>query len=423
MKINKVQALGGEVKVPADKSITHRAIMIASVAEGKSVINNYLPSADCLSTIHCFKLLGADVIVKGQSLTVSGAGLKLSAPDKNLDAGNSGTTARLMSGILAGQNFSATITGDESLSKRPMKRIIEPLSLMGAKIEHNGFCLPITINGKNPLKAIEYKGEKPSAQVKSAVLFAALFSDGKTVYTEPVKSRDYTEKMLIASGAKIEIAGNTVSVYPCERLNPLNITVPADISSAAFFITAALICPNSQIRMNAVGVNPTRDGILEVYKDMGANIKLEHFNEVSGELTADIIAQTSQLTAVNIGAEIIPRLIDELPIIALAATQAQGTTVITGAAELRVKETDRIHATCDVLSALGADIKKTEDGFIITGPAKLKGAKVSSFGDHRIAMMAAVAGLIADGETEIDDADCVKISFPEFFDSLKGLCR
>ena len=424
MKI-KPKKLEGVISVPADKSITHRSVMLASLANGKSQVNNYLPSEDCINTMHCFRALGAEIYVNENALTITGAGLRnLKKPATELYAGNSGTTARLMSGILAGQNFASTITGDESLSVRPMKRVIEPLSLMGAEFEHKNFCLPMTINGKAPLKAIEYKSPKASAQVKSAVLFAGLFANGATVFEEPAKSRDHTERMLNASGAKVEVYGNKVTVHPCEKLESLNITVPGDISSAAFFITAGLIFPNANITIQSVGVNPTRDGIIEVYKNMGADIKLENERTVSGEPVADISIVTSQLKGIEIGGEIIPRLIDELPIIALAATQAKGITKVFGAGELRVKETDRIKAVYLALSKMGADITETEDGFIINGQAgALKGANVSSFGDHRIAMMAAVAGLITDGEVEIDDTACVAVSFPNFFEVIKSLCR
>ncbi|AKL98653.1 3-phosphoshikimate 1-carboxyvinyltransferase [Endomicrobium proavitum] len=424
IKLNKACKIEGTVEIPADKSITHRAVMLSSLASGGSVIKNYLPSDDCLRTIAAFEQMGAKIKTEGSALYIDGAGLKLQKPQKEIYAGNSGTTTRLLCGILAGQNFESVITGDESLSKRPMQRVIEPLSQMGAKINSNSGKLPLVIKGASPLKAIKYTSDKSSAQVKSAVLFAGLYANAATTYSEPVKSRDHSERMFQAYGAKVEVAANSVTVYPAEKLNAQNITVPGDISSAAFFIAAALIVPNSKLTITNVGINPTRDGILEVLKKMGADISIENIRDVSGEPVADIIVRYSKLKAVNIGADIIPRMVDEVPVFALIAAHAEGITKITGAKELRVKESDRISAIKGQLSKMGAHIEELEDGFIIEGNgAELSGATVNSFYDHRIAMTLAVASLVANGETVIKDCECVDISFPSFFEVLKKICR
>ena len=425
MKINKVSKLNGIITVPADKSITHRAIMLSSLATGKSYINNYLKSDDCLMTMNAFKQMGVNIEQAENSLTITGAGISgLKNPVKEIYAGNSGTTTRLLSGVLAGQNFSSTITGDASLSKRPMKRVIEPLSLMGANItaKENNF-LPMTISPKENLKAISYTSPVASAQVKSCILFAGLYADGTTTVTEPIKSRDHSERMFKTFGADISVDGLSVSVKKCNGLYAQEVTVPCDISSAAFFIVAGLIVPNSNIKILNVNINKTRDGILTVLKSMGADIVLDNVRTVSGEDVADIEIKTSRLNSTSFGKEIVPSLIDEIPIIVLAATQAEGQTVISGAKELKVKESDRIHSVASQLNKMGADIKETDDGFIINGPTKLKGATVDSFDDHRIAMMLSIAGLTAEGETEILNSDCVKISFANFYEVLKKICK
>ncbi|WP_372519345.1 3-phosphoshikimate 1-carboxyvinyltransferase [Candidatus Ruminimicrobiellum ovillum] len=425
MKINKVSKLNGTITVPADKSITHRAIMLSSLATGKSYINNYLKSDDCLMTMNAFKQMGVNIEQAENSLTITGAGINgLKNPVKEIYAGNSGTTTRLLSGVLAGQKFSSTITGDASLSKRPMKRIIEPLSLMGANItaKENNF-LPMTISPKENLKAISYTSPVASAQVKSCILFAGLYADGTTTVTEPIKSRDHSERMFKTFGADISVDGLSVSVKKCNGLYAQEVTVPCDISSAAFFIVAGLIVPNSNIKILNVNINKTRDGILTVLKSMGAAIVLDNVRTVSGEDVADIEIKTSKLNSTSFGKEIVPSLIDEIPIIVLAATQAEGQTVISGAKELKVKESDRIHSVASQLNKMGADIKETDDGFIINGPTKLKGATVDSFDDHRIAMMLSIAGLTAEGETEILNSDCVKISFANFYEVLKKICK
>lgn len=425
MKINKVSNLSGTITVPADKSITHRAIMLSSLADGKSVINNFLPSEDCFSTMNAFRAMGVEIEENITSLTVKGVGINgLRSPEQNIYAGNSGTTTRLISGILAGQNFSSIITGDDSLSKRPMKRVIEPLKLMGADISaKDGNFLPMTINGKGILNPIEYKSPVASAQVKSCILLAGLYADGITKVTEPVKSRDHSERMLKAFGADVSVDGLSVSIKKCDKLFAQNVDVPCDISSAAFFLVAGLIVSNSNIKILNVNINPTRDGIIEVLKNMGAKIHIDNIRTVSGEEVADIEVSYCKLNGTNIGAEIMPRLIDEIPIIAFAATQADGITKISGAKELRVKESDRLSAIATQLIKMGADITETEDGLIIKGVSKLHGNKVDSFKDHRIAMMLSIAGLIAEGETEIIDSDCVNISFANFYDVLKQICR
>ena len=425
MKINKVSNLNGTIVVPADKSITHRAIMLSAVAEGKSFINNYLKSDDCLMTLNAFKQMGVQIEQKENSLIVEGVGINgLKNPIKEIYAGNSGTTTRLLSGVLAGQKFSSTISGDASLSKRPMKRVIEPLSLMGVDIiaKEDNF-LPMTITPKGNLKAINYISKVASAQVKSCILFAGLYADGITTVTEPIKSRDHSERMFKTFGADISVNNLSVSIKKCNKLYSQEVTVPCDISSAAFFIVAGLIVPNSNIRILNVNINKTRDGILTVLKNMGADIVLNNVKDVSGEPVADIEIKTSKLCSTSFGKETVPSLIDEIPIIVLAATQAEGKTVISGAKELKVKESNRIHAVASQLNKMGANIEETDDGFIINGPTKLKGATVESFDDHRIAMMLSVAGLIAEGETEIINSDCVKISFANFYEVLKEICR
>ena len=425
MKINKVSKINGTITVPADKSITHRAIMLSSLAEGKSYVNNYLKSDDCLMTMNAFKQMGVTIEQKGNSLIINGVGINgLKNPIKEIYAGNSGTTTRLLSGVLSGQNFSSTITGDDSLSKRPMKRVIEPLSLMGAdiKAKENNF-LPMTINSCGTLKSIDYVSSVASAQVKSCILFAGLYADGTTSVSEPVKSRDHSEKMFKTFGADISVDGLKVSINHCEKLYSQEVNVPCDISSAAFFIVAGLIVPNSNIKILNVNINKTRDGVLTVLKNMGADIVLDNVRTVSGEEVADIEIKSSKLNSTSFGKELVPSLIDEIPIIVLAATQAEGETVISGAKELKVKESNRIHSVASQLNKMGADIQETDDGFIINGPTKLKGATVDSFDDHRIAMMLSVAGLIADGETEILKSDCVKISFANFYEVLEKLCK
>ncbi|MFA6613530.1 MAG: 3-phosphoshikimate 1-carboxyvinyltransferase [Endomicrobiia bacterium] len=425
MKINKVSKIIATIKVPADKSITHRAIMLSCLSNGTSVINNYLHSDDCKMTMNAFKLMGVEILQTSNSLTIKGVGLNgLKKSQQNIYAGNSGTTTRLISGILSGQNFSSTITGDDSLSKRPMKRVIEPLRLMEADIiaKDDNF-LPLTINANGSLKSIDYVSKVASAQVKSCILLAGLYADGITSIIEPEKSRDHSERMMKAYGADIVVDNLKVSIKKCDKLHSQEINVPSDISSAAFFIVAGLILQNSKIKILEVNINPTRDGIIEVVKNMGANIKIDNIKNISGEEVADIEVSSSCLNCINIDEKIMPRLVDEIPILTLCATQAEGTTIISGAKELRVKESDRLFAIASQLNKMGANIKETEDGLIIHGKTKLKGCIVDSFKDHRIAMMLSIAGLIAEGATEIIDSDCVNISFSNFYEVLKEICK
>ena len=425
MKLHKADHVRGEITVPGDKSISHRSVMFGSIAKGTTEIHNFLEGADCLSTIGCFRHIGIDIENKNGVVTVQGKGMHgLAAPAETLDCGNSGTTTRLISGILAPQNFDVTLTGDESIQKRPMKRIIDPLSQMGAKIESvngNG-CAPLHITG-SPLHGIHYNSPVASAQVKSSILLAGLYADGETRVTEPYISRDHSERMLSAFGADIHTEGTTAILQPAKQLYGQKILVPGDISSAAFFIAAGLIVPDSEFLIKNVGINPTRDGILRVCKAMNADVELLNVNTASGEPTADLLVRSGKLTGTAIEGAIIPTLIDELPVIAAMACYAEGTTVIRDAAELKVKESNRIAVMVENLTAMGADVTETEDGMIIHGGKPLHGAVIDSKKDHRIAMTFAVAALGASGETEILDADCVNISYPGFYGDLERLCK
>ena len=423
MIFKKINAMNGEITIPGDKSISHRAIMLGSLADGTTEITNFLQGADCLSTIACFRQMGVSIENNTDKITIKGNGMRgLKAPAQTLDVGNSGTTTRLMSGILAAQNFTCTLNGDASIQKRPMGRIITPLSQMGAdiiSIKGNG-CAPLQINGK-PLHATHYNSPVASAQVKSAVLLAGLYGDDVTSVTEPYVSRNHTELMLRYFGATVNTNNTTASVTPIDHLSGQQIIVPGDISSAAYFIVAGLIVPNSEIVIKNVGFNPTRDGILRVCKEMGANISYENKREVSGEPVADLIVRSSSLHGTTIGGEIIPTLIDEIPAIAILACFAEGTTIIKDAQELKVKESNRIDVMVNNLSKMGADITATDDGMIIHGGKPLHGAVIDSKLDHRIAMSFAIAGLMADGETEITGAECVEISYPTFYKDLERL--
>lgn len=418
--------LKGTLTVPGDKSISHRAVMFGALAEGTTTIHGFLKGADCLSTIGCFQAMGIDIEEKEDTIYVHGKGLRgLQAPDGVLDVGNSGTTTRLISGILAGQNFTSELSGDASLNTRPMKRIIAPLSMMGADItsKNKDGCAPLLIHGR-PLSAIHYDSPVASAQVKSCVLLAGLYADGETSVTEPALSRDHTERMLRSFGADIRTEGRTCTIIPPKTLHGQHIEVPGDISSAAFFIAAACITPDSDVLIQNVGINPTRAGILEVCRAMGADVSLENVREAGGEPVADIHARTSRLKGTVIEGDIIPTLIDELPVIALMACFAEGQTIIRDAHELRVKESDRIAIVSDNLQAMSADVIPTDDGFLINsrqGTLTLHGAGINCAMDHRIAMTFAVAGLNADGETVITDSDCVEVSYPDFFRQLEGL--
>ena len=413
------KGLKGTVTIPSDKSISHRAIMFTSIARGKSVIKNFSKGQDPLSSLKVCRALGIDAEFSNEELIVKSKGI-LSAPQTQLDCGNSGTTMRLMSGILAGQKFNSTLIGDESLSKRPMKRVIEPLALMGAKIESNEFKAPLKIYGQN-LQPINYISKLASAQVKSCILLAGLNIDGQTSFTEPYVSRNHTEIMLKYMGANITVNNTTVTIEKSE-LEPKTIEICGDISSAAYFIVAGLIVPNSKIILKNVGLNPTRTGILEVAEKMGGNIEILDKRNISGEDVGDIQISYSNLNSCTIEGEIIPRLIDELPVIAILATQAKGTTIIKDAQDLRNKESDRIKAVVTELKKIGADIEETPDGFIINGKTNLKGdTEVETYHDHRLAMSLYVAGLICDKPIAINGFEWVDISFPEFdrlFNSL-----
>lgn len=425
MKLKKIQSLRGELTVPGDKSISHRAVMFGALAQGMTEVHHFLKGADCLSTIDCFRRLGIRIEETDDVLLIHGKGLDgLVSPTDILDAGNSGTTTRLLAGILAAQPFSSTLTGDASLQKRPMKRIVDPLTQMGASltsINENG-CVPLRIAGR-PLHGIHYISPVASAQVKSAVLLAGLYAEGETSVTEPFVSRDHTELMLGSFGAQIAASGTTVTIQPRPALSGQCITVPGDISSAAYFIAAALLVPNSEVLIRNVGINPTRDGILKAAQAMGGNIQLLNRRTAGGEPVADLLVTSSSLHGITIEGSMIPGLIDELPVIAVMAAAAQGTTVIRDAAELKVKESDRIAVMVKNLSAMGADITGTDDGMIIRGGPALCGAQIDAFEDHRIAMSFAVAALFADGETEIRGSDCVQISYPGFYEDLQSLYR
>ena len=422
MEIKKLQRLRGELTIPGDKSISHRAVMFGSLAKGTTKITHFLEGADCLSTISCFRKMGIHIEKTATEVLVHGKGLHgLSAPAEILDVGNSGTTTRLISGILAGQSFSCVLNGDASIQSRPMKRIITPLTAMGADItsQRNNGCAPLSIHGQ-PLKAIHYDSPVASAQVKSCVLLAGMYADGITSVTEPVLSRNHTELMLNYFGAKVTSENTTASICPEPALEAREIKVPGDISSAAYFIAAGLLVPGSEILLKNVGINPTRDGILKVCRAMGADITL--LNETNaGEPTADLLIRSGSLHGTTIGGEIIPTLIDEIPMIAVMAAFAQGTTIIKDAQELKVKESDRIAVMADNLSRMGADVIPTDDGMIIHGGKPLHGAVIDSHLDHRIAMSFAVAGAICDGPLTINGGECVNISYPEFYSDLYRL--
>lgn len=414
--------LHGELTVPGDKSISHRAVMFGSLAKGTTRITHFLEGADCLSTISCFRKMGIDIEKTDGEVLVHGKGLHgLSAPSEILDVGNSGTTTRLISGILAGQDFDCELNGDASIQSRPMKRIMTPLSLMGADIESikgNG-CAPLRIRGKK-LHAAHYNSPVASAQVKSCVLLAGMYADGITSVTEPVLSRNHTELMLNYFGAHVNSIDTTASIEPEPFLEARDITVPGDISSAAYFIAAGLLTPGSEILLKNVGINPTRDGMLRICKAMGADITLLNVND-DGEPTADLLVRTSTLHGTTIGGSVIPALIDEIPMLAVMAAFADGTTIIKDAAELKVKESDRIAVMVENLSRMGADITAADDGMIIHGGRPLHGAEIDSHLDHRIAMSFAVAGTIVDGPLTILGGDCVNISYPDFYNDLYKL--
>lgn len=419
MVIQKIKKAAGQIKVPGDKSISHRAVMLGSLANGVTEISGFLKGADCLSTIDCFRKMGIDIDINSENVTVHGNGLRgLKQPYEMLYTGNSGTTTRLLCGILAGQNFDTSITGDASIQKRPMGRVVQPLSMMGAKIE-NEYC-PLYITGTK-LHGIDYKMPVASAQVKTAIILAGLYADGETVIHEIEKSRDHTELMLSAMGTDLTVDNLDITVKPTNDLTAVNVDVPGDISSAAFFLVLGAIMPNSQITVTNVGINPTRTGIIDVLKDMGADITLENVHTSAGETVADITVRSSSLKGTTVGGDIIPRLIDELPIIAVAAVFADGQTVIKDAQELKVKETNRIRAVVDEFNKCGIDITETDDGMIINGGKSIHGADFKTYGDHRMAMSLTVLAQLADGESTLDDSDCACVSYPTFFDDFYKL--
>lgn len=423
MKIKKFASLKGELPVPGDKSISHRAVMFGSLALGTTRITNFLNGADCLSTISCFQSMGISVELGPDEVLVHGKGLHgLTAPSRTLDTGNSGTTTRLISGILAGQRFSCELTGDASIQSRPMKRIMEPLTQMNGDITsiRGNDCAPLRIQGR-PLKGIHYQSLVASAQVKSCVLLAGLYAEGQTSVTEPALSRDHTERMLRAFGAQVVSQGKTASILPDPILTAMDVAVPGDISSAAYFLAAGALVPNSEILVTNVGINPTRDGFLQVCRAMGVSFTLLNQREQGGEPVADILVRSSSLQGATIQGDIIPTLIDEIPMLAVMAACAKGTTIIRDAAELKVKESNRIDVMVENLRRMGADIEGTDDGMIIHGGKPLHGAVLDSHKDHRIAMSFAIAAQVAEGETEILNGDCVKISYPSFYEDLYNL--
>jgi 3-phosphoshikimate 1-carboxyvinyltransferase len=427
MHIRPAKHLKGSILLPGDKSISHRAAIIAAMAEGEARIDNFATSVDCASTLECLGRLGVDVRRSEESSTVwirGGGKSGFRAPDKPLDCGNSGTTMRLMAGVLAGQNFESVLTGDDSLRRRPMKRVMEPLGKMGAHFESVEGKAPLTIRGQNPLKAIEYELPVESAQIKSCVLLAGLNSDGETAIVEPVPTRDHTERMLRWFGVDVREthaeAGKKISLTGDATLRAEKLFVPSDISSAAFFIVAALCLPGSTLSMHGVGLNPTRAGLIDTLRNFGAGIQTANERETNYEPIGDILVAggLSPSSAQVLRGAPIANLIDELPIIAILGTQLEHGLEVRDAAELRVKETDRIAAVVENLRRMGADVEEFDDGFRV-GRSKLKGARVDSFGDHRIAMAFAIAGLLAtEGETEIDGSECAEVSFPAFFETL-----
>lgn len=423
MIVKRANSMKGELTVPGDKSISHRGIMFGAIAEGTTELEGFLDGADCRSTISCFRQMGIEISQDHDRVQIHGKGLYgLRQPKDMLDAGNSGTTVRLISGILAGQPFTTQLTGDASIQKRPMKRIMTPLSLMGASIRSlaGNDCAPLEIHGGS-LVPIHYDSPVASAQVKSCVLLAGLYAEGQTSVTEPVPSRDHTERMLSGFGAEITSRERTATVTGHPRLIGQHITIPGDISSAAYFIATGLICPNSDLYIRNVNTNPTRAGILTVAKQMGAKITMENQRVVSGEEVCDIHVVSSDLHGTQIDRELIPSLIDEIPVIAVMAAFAEGTTVIKDAQELKVKESNRIDSVTENLNAMGADAIPTKDGMIIHGGRPLHGARILTRSDHRIAMSFAIAGLAADGETTFDDPGCIDISYPTFFETLRSV--
>lgn len=423
--VQTAKKVAGTIVVPGDKSISHRAVMLGSLARGTTVVSGFLQGEDTIATLNAFRMMGVDAREEDGKLFIQGRGLfGLREPEDVLDCGNSGTSMRLMTGILSGQRFFSVLSGDRYLRNRPMGRVIDPLSKMGARIlgRSGGTKAPLAIQG-GELKGISYLSPVASAQVKSAILLAGLYSSGETEVKEPSLSRDHTERMFRYFGADIEPLTNGAVVRGGRELDGRDVTVPADISSAAFFIVAALLVPDSEILITNVGVNPTRTGILDILLKMGASIDLLNEREVSGEPVADILVRSSSLLGIEIGGNLVPRAIDEFPVLCVAAACAEGKTVLRDARELRVKETDRIAAMATNLTKAGVAVLETEDGMEITGTDTLKGCIVDSFGDHRIAMSMLIAGLVATGETTVSDTDCIATSFPTFLELLEKVCQ
>jgi len=421
----KTNNLKGEIDIPGDKSISHRSVMLGALSNGTTEINHFLDAADCNSTIKCFKKMGIEIEkIDPEKIIIRGKGLHgLKEPEQALDVGNSGTTIRLLSGILSAQPFNTRISGDDSICRRPMKRIITPLTMMGADIssKENNDCAPLYINGKR-LTGIHYDSPIASAQVKSAILFAGMYADGETSVTEPYVSRNHSEKMIQYFGGNVSTVDTTCTLLPHPVLEGQKVIVPGDISSAAYFMVAGLITEGSEILVKNVGINPTRDGLIEVIKAMGGNIEILNMRDEM-EPCADILVKSSNLKVITIGGGLIPRLIDEIPIIAVMACFAEGTTIIKDAQELKVKESNRIEVIVENLQRMGADITPTDDGMIINGGKPLKGTVLGSRHDHRIAMSFAIAGLAAEGKTEIIGSECVNISYPNFYSDLASLVQ
>ncbi|MCY7165362.1 3-phosphoshikimate 1-carboxyvinyltransferase [Streptococcus gallolyticus] len=423
--LTNVSQLKGTLRVPGDKSISHRSIMFGSLAKGTTTVHDILRGEDVLSTMQVFRDLGVDIQDDGNIVTITGVGFDgLKAPKNKLDMGNSGTSIRLISGVLAGQDFTVEMFGDDSLSKRPMDRVTIPLRQMGVEVsgQTDRDLPPLTMRGSKALKPIHYQLPVASAQVKSALIFAALQADGESVIIEKEKTRNHTEDMIVQFGGAIDVNGKEIRIKGGQEFTGQDVVVPGDISSAAFWLVAGLIVPNAKVILENVGINETRTGIIDVIKEMGGKMTISNVDEIAKSAT--ITVETSELHGVEIGGEIIPRLIDELPIIALLATQANGTTIIRDAEELKVKETDRIQVVADALNAMGADITPTDDGMIIKGKTPLHGAKVNTFGDHRIGMMTAIAALlVSDGGVELERAEAINTSYPSFFNDLEVLSR
>ncbi len=422
--VNPTEVIRGEAALPGDKSVSHRAVIFSALGEGRSVIDGFLESEDCLNTVKCFRMLGIDIHKEGREWIVSGRGLHgLREPEDILDAGNSGTLIRLLSGVLAGQPFTSFITGDSSIRRRPMDRVAVPLRMMGATISgrEGGSKAPLCITG-GELRPIRYTLPVASAQVKSAILLAGLYASGRTVIEEPVPSRDHTERMLLNLGADIEKSGSVISIRGGARWEGRRFSVPGDISSAAFFLCAAAILPGSRVLLRDVGINPTRSAVIDVLRSAGAKIELRNTREWCGEPVADILCEAGELRPFTLRGDLIPNLIDEIPVLAVVAAFADGRSVIRDAAELKHKESDRIQAICSELGKLGIGIESLEDGLIIEGsPGRASGGAVESHGDHRIAMALAVAALRCISPVEINGAECINISFPGFADLLFGL--